>query len=73
MESVFYTLLMAIGLTFLGECHSTPQPEASRLLADAERPIENNPDSAIQLIDSLFYPEESFLHKDYMPYLVLRV
>lgn len=73
MKSVFYILLMAIGLSFLGECNPNPQPEAFRLLGDAERLIESNPDSAMQLVDSLFYPEESFLHKDYMRYLVLRV
>ncbi|WP_352421297.1 tetratricopeptide repeat protein [Proteiniphilum sp.] len=73
MKNVFYILLMAIGLSFFWECNPNPQPEASRLLADAGRLIESNPDSAMQLIDSLFYPEESFLHKDYMRYLVLRV
>lgn len=72
MKSVCYTLFMALWLSFFVEC-SNPQPEASMLLADAERLIESNPDSAMQLIDSIFYPEESLFFEDYVRYLVLRV
>ncbi|SCD21516.1 hypothetical protein PSM36_2720 [Proteiniphilum saccharofermentans] len=48
--------MICIVPSFLGECNLNPQPEASRLLADAGRLIESNPDSAMQQIGSLFYP-----------------
>jgi tetratricopeptide (TPR) repeat protein len=72
MKSVFYTLLMTIGFSFLGECNN-PQPEASKLLEQAERLIENSPDSAMRLVDSLFYPEKSLSRKHYMRFLVTQV
>lgn len=50
-----------------------PQPEAPRLLAEAERLIDTFPDSAMLLIDSIFYPEASLRKPQYMQYLVARV
>ncbi|MDO5523238.1 MAG: hypothetical protein Q4G48_04240 [Bacteroidia bacterium] len=50
-----------------------PQPEAPQLLEQAEALMESHPDSAMLLIDSIFYPEESLHKADYMRYLVARV
>lgn len=68
---IIHIVVITIGVFFLGGCK--PQPEAPQLLADAQRFMENNPDSAMLLIDSLFYPEKSLSHEDYMRYLVLHV
>jgi tetratricopeptide (TPR) repeat protein len=68
---IIHIVVITIGFFFLGGCK--PQPEAPQLLADAQRFMENNPDSAMLLIDSLFYPEKSLRHEDYMRYLVLHV
>ncbi|HCB87902.1 MAG TPA: hypothetical protein DEP71_01265 [Porphyromonadaceae bacterium] len=68
---IIHIVVITIGVFFLGGCK--PQPEAPQLLADAQRFMENNPDSAMLLIDSLFYPEKSLRHEDYMRYLVLHV
>ena len=50
-----------------------PQPEAAELLEQARACMESNPDSALILIDSIFYPEKSLSHKKYMGYLVEKV
>ena len=50
-----------------------PQPEADSLLTQAQEIIEIYPDSAIHLIDSIFYPEKSLSHKRYMEFLVTQV
>ena len=50
-----------------------PQPEANSLLTHAQKVIEDHPDSAMQLIDSIFYPEKSLSHKRYMEFLVTQV
>ena len=68
---IIHIVVITIGVFFLGGCK--PQPEAPQLLADAQRFMENNPDSAMLLIDSLFYPEKSLRHEDYMRYLGLHV
>ncbi|MEA4996192.1 MAG: tetratricopeptide repeat protein [Petrimonas sp.] len=68
---IIHIVVITIGVFFLGGCK--PQPEAPQLLADAQRFMENNPDSAMLLIDSLFYTEKSLRHEDYMRYLVLHV
>lgn len=62
-------LTMVCGLLF--SCRN-PQPEASQLLARAITLVDENPDSALRLIDSIFYPEEMPKYK-YMEYLVRRV
>lgn len=50
-----------------------PQPEALSLLEQAEQMIEVDLDSALVLIDSIYYPEKSFSTEDYMRYVVRRV
>lgn len=50
-----------------------PQPQAPVLLEQAKRLMENHPDSAMILIDSIFYPEASLRKPQYMQYLVTRV
>ncbi len=56
----------------LASC-SNAQPEAVTLLKAAEQLADSRPDSAVQLIDSIFYPEKSFNKRDYMRYWVTRV
>ena len=63
-------LTMVCGLLF--SCRN-PQPEASQLLARAITLVDENPDSALRLIDSIFYPEESLNKEAYMRYLVTQV
>ena len=65
---VWFTI---IGLA-LASC-SNPQPEAITLLKAAEQLADTRPDSAMQLIDSIFYPDKSFNKRDYMRYWVTRV
>ena len=62
---------MLIGLAGLLSCN--PQPESQALLTKARQVVDNHPDSALHLIDSIFYPEKSLNKKDYMSYLVTRV
>ena len=71
MRSLVYTIVVAVGLSVLSACK--PQPEAPRLLAEAQRLVESNPDSAMLLIDSLFYPEKSLRRALYMHFLVTQV
>jgi hypothetical protein len=40
------------------------------MLQKAEQLIDEYPDSALLLIDSIFYPEKSLNNEDYMRYLV---
>jgi tetratricopeptide (TPR) repeat protein len=57
---------------FLISCN--PQPEATSLLSQAEALADQDKtDSALALIDSIFYPESSFNKEKYMQYLVTRV
>ena len=52
----------------------TPQPEANELLVRADSLLDTEQaDSALNLIDSIFYPEKSFNKEQYMQYLVTRV
>ena len=64
MRVIVYSAMIAGGLSVLGACN--PQPKAPKLLAEAERLIESNPDSAMRLIDSLFYPEKNLNREHYM-------
>jgi tetratricopeptide (TPR) repeat protein len=67
ISSLFLLLLL-----FLSACN--PQPEAKKLLEQADHfADEEQVDSGLHLIDSIFYPEKSFGKKDYMRYLVTRV
>ncbi|MBP1618573.1 MAG: hypothetical protein H6Q14_2400 [Bacteroidetes bacterium] len=68
--STFFLFLLF--LVFLTACN--PQPEAKQLLEQAEHfADEEQVDSGLHLIDSIFYPEKSFRKKDYMRYLVTYV
>lgn len=68
------TLITIISITittyFFVACN--PQSESTKLLTEAQRLVESNPDSAMQLIDSIFYPEKSLNNDNYMRYLVTR-
>lgn len=72
MNRIVCTILIVAGLSFLSACNN-PQPEANKLLTQAEQLMDDHPDSAMLLIDSIFYPEKSFNKKDYMRYWVARV
>jgi tetratricopeptide (TPR) repeat protein/DNA-binding CsgD family transcriptional regulator len=51
-----------------------PQPEAASILEQAEELAENEQiDSGLRLIDSIFYPEKSLGKEKYMEYIVTRV
>lgn len=50
-----------------------PHPDALTLLEQAQKLMNNHPDSAMSLIDSIFYPEESLPMPQYMQYIVTRV
>ena len=65
------TIVVAAGLSALSACN--PQPEASSLREEAEHLVEKHPDSAMLLIDSIFYPEKSLNHEYYMRFLVMQV
>ena len=71
MRILIYTILLAVVIVFLSACN--PQPQANRLLEQAEKLVDNYPDSAMWLIDSLFYPEKSLNKEHYMRFLVTRV
>ena len=62
MRILIYTILLAVIIVLLSACN--PQPQANRLLEQAEKLVDNYPDSAMWLIDSLFYPEKS-LNKEH--------
>lgn len=64
-------LLFVLCLFLLVACN--PQPEAPVLLEQAQLLMEDNPDSALLLIDSIFYPEKSLNKHDYMYYQVAKV
>lgn len=72
MRYLKYVFLAFLLLEMFWGCN--PQPEASKLLASAEKFADNEQiDSALILIDSIFYPEKSFGKEKYMQYLVTRV
>jgi hypothetical protein len=71
MRSLLCATVVAAGLSILSACN--PQPEASGLLEEAGQLVERHPDSAILLIDSIFYPEKSLNHEYYMRFLVTQV
>jgi tetratricopeptide (TPR) repeat protein len=71
MRSLLFTIVVTAGLSILSACN--PQPEASSLLEEAEHLVERHPDSAMLLIDSIFYPEKSLNHECYMRFLVTQV
>ena len=64
-------LLFVLSLFLLVACNL--QPEAPELLEQAQLLMEDHPDSALLLIDSIFYPEKSLSKHDYMYYQVAKV
>lgn len=65
--------LRILQIALLGMIACNPQPESDSLLTQAQEVIEIYPDSAMQLIDSIFYPEKSLSHKRYMEFLITQV
>lgn len=72
MDRILYLIFIFVILSYLSACNN-PQPGAAKILEKAELIIEEHPDSALMLIDSIFYPEKSLNMKDYMRYLVRHV
>lgn len=70
MSKISYSILV-VGFFYLISCN--PQPEATVLLKRAESIVEKNPDSAMLLIDSIYYPEKSLKRDAYMRFLVTQV
>lgn len=71
MWKAFCYALLAFNLGVLISCN--PQSEAPSLLLQARQVMEEHPDSALRLIDSIRYPESSLNKEEYMRYLVARV
>lgn len=72
MRIIRYIILVFALTGILLGC--TPQPEAARLLERANQLLDKEQaDSALKLIDSIYYPEKSFNKEQYMQYLVSRV
>ena len=65
-----YRLLIIFCIVMLGVISCNPQPDADKLLHQAKDIMDANPDSAMKLIDSIFYPEKSFSQKLYMEFLI---
>ena len=65
-----HLLLLTVTLSLLA-CN--PQREASDLLRQAQSLVDTQPEKALQLIDSIFYPERSLSRREYMSYLVTKV
>lgn len=72
MNRIVCNILIIVGLSFLSACNH-PQSEAHTLLAQAEQLMEEHSDSALLLVDSIFYPEKSFNENDIMCYNLIRV
>ena len=65
-----HLLLLIVTLSFFA-CN--PQREASDLLLQVQSLVDTQPEKALQLIDSIRYPERSLNRRQYMSYLVTRV
>lgn len=66
LRTVLFWMLLGMILS------CTPQSETVSLLHQAQRLVDTNPDSALVLIDSIFYPEKGLNREQYMEYLVTR-
>ncbi len=65
--------LHIIALLMLLVVGCNPQPEAKKILRDAQLIVDEQPDIAKTLIDSIFYPERSLGRRQYMEFLVAQV
>ncbi len=72
IRSLYFAVLLALLALAIFSC-SNPQPQATELLVRAEELMEDHPDSALVVIDSIFYPEKSLKKEQYMRYQVARV
>lgn len=72
METTPHISVLLALIVIMFSC-SKPQPEASSLLERAEQLVENYPDSALVLIDSIYYPEKTFSEENFMRYNLVRV
>ena len=72
LRVIFHIVIILIGAFFLRAC-GNPQPGSADLLEQAERLVDSDPDSAMQLIDSIFYPEKSLNRDNHMRFLVTQV
>ncbi len=72
LRVIFHIVIILIGSFFLEACDN-PQPSSADLLEQAERLVDSYPDSAMQLIDSIFYPEKSLNRENHMRFLVTQV
>ncbi len=72
MKTTRHLPVLLVLVAVLFSCDKS-QPEALSLLEQAEQMIEVDLDSALVLIDSIYYPEKSFNTEGYMCYVVRRV
>jgi len=70
-SSNLYVSLFIVPALLLFACN--PHREASDLLRQAQSLVDTQPEKALLLIDSIFYPERSLSRREYMSYLVTRV
>jgi len=56
LRVIFHIVIILMGAFFLGACNN-PQPGSADLLEQADRLVDSDPDSAMQLIDSIFMPK----------------
>ncbi|RNC63884.1 hypothetical protein [Proteiniphilum sp. X52] len=72
MKTALYaSCILLLGIITI--CCDDSQSHASILLVKAEQLMNDHPDKAMVLIDSILYPERSFNDEDYMRYCVVRV
>lgn len=69
----YFKLIIILQIALLGIVGCNPQPAADSLLTQAQKVVDTYPDSAMNLIDSIFYPEKSLSRKRYMSFLVTQV
>lgn len=68
-----YIKFIVFNIVLLVMYACNPQPEAYSLLTQSRQVIESYPDSAMHLIDSIFYPKKSLSHRRYMEFLITQV
>lgn len=71
MKTTLYIQSLLL-ITVMASC-GNPQPHATVLLVQAEQLMDDHPDSAMVLIDSISNPEKIFNKENYMRYWLARV